>query len=48
MLAEYGERFRKTTGVAVEPESCGHVNAETLKKFDCVLVLHDGQPAEQR
>lgn len=44
VLAEYGERFRKTTGVAVEPESCGRVNAETLKKFDCVLFFTTGNP----
>jgi uncharacterized protein len=44
VLAEYGERFRKTTGVAVEPESLGRVNAETLKKFDCVLFFTTGNP----
>jgi type 1 glutamine amidotransferase len=44
VLAEYGERFRKTTGVTVEPESCGRVNAETLKKFDCVLFFTTGNP----
>jgi uncharacterized protein len=44
VLAEYGERFRKTTGVPVEPESCGRVNADTLKKFDCVLFFTTGNP----
>src|SRR6476469_2461700 len=44
VLAEYGERFRKTTGVAVEPDSLGRVNADTLKKFDCVLFFTTGNP----
>jgi uncharacterized protein len=44
VLAEYGDRFRKTTGVAVEPESLGRVNAETLKKFDCVVFFTTGNP----
>jgi type 1 glutamine amidotransferase len=44
VLAEYGERFRKTTGVPVEPESCGRVNADTLKKFECVLFFTTGNP----
>jgi type 1 glutamine amidotransferase len=43
-FAKYAESFRKTTGVAVEPENCGHVNAETLKKFDCVLFFTTGNP----
>lgn len=43
-FANYAERFRKTTGVAVEPESCGRVNAETLKKFDGVLFFTTGNP----
>ncbi len=40
----YADKFRKTTGVAVEPENCGRVNAETLKKFDCVLFFTTGNP----
>jgi uncharacterized protein len=44
VLAEYAERFRKTTGVPVEPESCGRVNADTLKTFDCVLFFTTGNP----
>jgi type 1 glutamine amidotransferase len=44
VLAEYGERFRKTTGVPIEPENCGRVNADTLKKFDCVLFFTTGNP----
>src|SRR5262249_7584129 len=44
VLEEYGDRFRKTTGVAVEPASCGRVNAETLKNFDCVLFFTTGNP----
>jgi len=41
---KYAEQFRKTTGVKVEPENCGRVNAETLKKFDCVLFFTTGNP----
>jgi type 1 glutamine amidotransferase len=43
-FAKYAEDFRKRTGVAVEPENCGRVNAETLKKFDCVLFFTTGNP----
>lgn len=43
-FAKYAEEFRKRTGVAVEPENCGRVNAETLKKFDCVLFFTTGNP----
>ena len=43
-FAKYAEAFRKTTGVAVEEENCGRVNAETLKKFDCVLFFTTGNP----
>lgn len=41
---KYAEQFRKTTGVPVEPENCGRVNAETLKNFDCVLFFTTGNP----
>jgi type 1 glutamine amidotransferase len=41
---KYAENFRKRTGVPVEPENCGRVNAETLKKFDCVLFFTTGNP----
>lgn len=41
---KYAENFRKTTGVPVEPENCGRVNAETLKKFDGVLFFTTGNP----
>jgi type 1 glutamine amidotransferase len=44
VLAEYAERFRQRTGLPVEPENCGRVNAETLKKFDCVLFFTTGNP----
>jgi len=47
VLADYAERFRKTTGVTVEPESCGRVNAETLKKFDGVLFFTTGNPLDK-
>lgn len=47
LLAEYAERFRKTTGVPVEREHCGRVNAGTLKKFDCVLFFTTGSPLNQ-
>ena len=41
---KYAENFRKVTGVAVEPESCGRVNKETLKNFDVVLFFTTGNP----
>jgi type 1 glutamine amidotransferase len=43
-FAKYAEDFRKKTGVAVEPESCGRVNAETLKKFHAILFFTTGNP----
>lgn len=43
-FAKYAEQFRKTTGVPVEPENTGRVNAETLKQFDCVLFFTTGNP----
>ena len=43
-FAKYAEQFRKTTGVPVEPENCGRVNAQTLKNFDCVLFFTTGNP----
>jgi uncharacterized protein len=47
-LPEYAERFRKTTGVPVEKENCGRVNAETLKKFDVVLFFTTGNPLNEQ
>lgn len=43
-FAKYAEEFRKRTGVPVEPENCGRVNAAMLKKFDCVLFFTTGNP----
>jgi uncharacterized protein len=43
-FAKYAEDFRKRTGLPVEPENCGRVNAETLKTFDCVLFFTTGNP----
>jgi uncharacterized protein len=43
-FAKYAEDFRKRTGLPVEPENMGRVNAETLKKFDCVLFFTTGSP----
>lgn len=43
-FAPYADKFRKTTGVPCEKEHCGRVNAETLKKFDCVLFFTTGNP----
>lgn len=43
-FAKYAESFRQRTGLPVEPEHCGRVNAETLKKFDCVLFFTTGNP----
>ncbi len=47
VFEEYAARFRKTTGVAVEKENCGCVNADTLKKFDAVLFFTTGNPLNQ-
>jgi type 1 glutamine amidotransferase len=41
-LARYSEEFRKRTGVPVEREHCGRINAETLKNFDVVLFFTTG------
>ena len=41
-------RFRKVTGVPVEKENCGRVNAETLKKFDVVLFFTTGNPLNEQ
>jgi type 1 glutamine amidotransferase len=45
---EYAARFRKTTGVPVEKENCGRVNAATLKKFDVVLFFTTGNPLDEQ
>ncbi len=45
---EYAKRFRGTTGVPVEKENCGRVNAETLKKFDVVLFFTTGNPLNEQ
>jgi len=47
VLADYAEKFRKATGVPVEPENCGRVNHDTLKKFDCVLFFTTRDPLNQ-
>jgi uncharacterized protein len=44
VLTKYAEDFRARTGVPVDKESCGRVNADTLKKFDCVLFFTTGNP----
>ena len=36
------ENFRKSTKLAIEPEHCGRINKETLKKFDVVLFFTTG------
>jgi type 1 glutamine amidotransferase len=41
---KYCDDFRKNTKVAITPESCGRVNKETLKNFDCVLFFTTGNP----
>jgi uncharacterized protein len=46
-LGDYTEKFRKATGLPVEKENCGRVNADTLKKFDCVLFFTTGNPLNQ-
>ncbi len=47
-FAKYADDFRKRTGVTVEKENCGRVNAETLKKFDCVLFFTTGNPLNEQ
>lgn len=47
VLAKYSEDFRARTGVPVDKENCGHVNADTLKKFDCVLFFTTGNPLDR-
>jgi type 1 glutamine amidotransferase len=47
-FAAYAENFRKKTGLPVEKENCGRVNAETLKKFDCVLFFTTGNPLNEQ
>jgi type 1 glutamine amidotransferase len=44
LLEQYGDHFRRVTGVQVTIESCGRVNKETLKNFDCVLFFTTGNP----
>ena len=48
VFEEYATRFRKTTGVPVEKENCGRVNADTLKKFDVVLFFTTGNPLDEQ
>jgi len=43
-FAKYAADFRRITGLTVEPENCGRVNAETLAKFDAVLFFTTGDP----
>lgn len=43
-FTKYQEQFRARTGKPVEPEHCGRINKETLKKFDCVLFFTTGNP----
>jgi uncharacterized protein len=47
-LARYSEDFRKRTGVPVEREHCGRINAETLKNFDVVLFFTTGSHRDKR
>lgn len=39
---KYREQFRARTGKPVEPENCGRINRETLKKFDLVVFFTSG------
>ena len=48
VLGEYADRFRKTTGVPVEKENIGRVNAELLKKYDVVLFFTTGNPLNEQ
>lgn len=46
-LEHYSEQFRARTGMAVAPENCGRINADTLKKFDAVLFFTTGNPVNK-
>jgi type 1 glutamine amidotransferase len=41
-FAKVQENFRKATKLPIEPEHCGRINKETLKKFDAVLFFTTG------
>jgi len=43
-LEAYNAKFRGPAGRGVELEHCGRINAETLKKFDCVFFFTTGDP----
>ena len=45
---KYAKDFRGRTGKPVEPESCGRVNAETLKNFDAVLFFTTGSGPKKK
>jgi type 1 glutamine amidotransferase len=53
ILQAYSEKYRQTTGEKGKPgeevtkEQCGHINAETLKKFDVVLFFTTGKKGDQ-
>ncbi len=52
-LQAYSDKYRRTTGERGKPgeevtkEQCGHVNADTLKKFDVVLFFTTGKKGDQ-
>jgi type 1 glutamine amidotransferase len=53
MLQAYSQKYRQTTGEKGKPgeevtkEQCGHINADTLKKFDVVLFFTTGKKGDQ-
>ncbi len=47
VLEKYSADFRARTGLTVEKENCGRVNAETLKQFDVVLFFTTGNPLNE-
>jgi uncharacterized protein len=46
-LEAYSEQFRARTGKPVGKENIGRINAESLKKFDCVLFFTTGNPVNK-
>jgi uncharacterized protein len=46
-LEAYSKNFRSRTGKPVEPENCGRINKQMLKKFDCVFFFTTGDPVNK-
>jgi uncharacterized protein len=42
------ENFRKSANLTIEPENCGRINKETLKKFDVVFFFTTGSGPQKK